>query len=122
MKALLAVTVGLVTGALSGMGIGGGTLLVVWLIYVAKAEQLTAQGINLLYFLPTAAAGLIGHILAHRIRWKAFLLCAIPGTLCAILGSLLAGWIPTGFLQKLFGGLLCVGGLLQIFKKPPKNS
>ena len=46
---------GLVCGVLSGLGIGGGTLLMVYMTAMAGLEQTVAQGINLLYFLPTAA-------------------------------------------------------------------
>ena len=46
--------VGLVCGALSGIGVGGGTLLMVWLTAIGDVAQTEAQGINLLYFLPTA--------------------------------------------------------------------
>ena len=56
MSAWLAVLTGAATGVLSGMGIGGGTLLVIVLVELAHIEQRAAQGINLLYFLPVAAA------------------------------------------------------------------
>ena len=53
---------GLVCGILSGFGIGGGSLLMVWMTAVAALDQKTAQGINLLYFLPTSIGALIFHI------------------------------------------------------------
>lgn len=46
---------GAVTGVLSGFGVGGGTLLLIYMTAFAGVEQHLAQGINLLYFLPTAA-------------------------------------------------------------------
>ena len=58
---LIAIAAGLVCGVLSGFGIGGGSLLMVWMTAVLSMEQKAAQGINLLYFLPTAAAALIFH-------------------------------------------------------------
>ena len=63
MSALVAGVAGLVCGVFSGLGIGGGTLLMVWMTAVVSLEQQTAQGINLLYFLPTAACALFFHIL-----------------------------------------------------------
>ena len=50
---------GLVCGVLSGLGIGGGTLLMVWMTALAGLEQRTALGFNLLYFLPTAVCALL---------------------------------------------------------------
>ena len=53
---------GAVTGVLSGFGVGGGTLLLIYMTAFAGVEQHLAQGINLLYFLPTAATALPAHI------------------------------------------------------------
>ena len=53
---------GLVCGILSGFGIGGGSLLMVWMTAAAALDQKTAQAINLLYFLPTSVGALIFHI------------------------------------------------------------
>ena len=50
----LAVLAGLICGVLSGFGIGGGSLLMVWLTALLSMDQRTAQGIHLLYFLPAA--------------------------------------------------------------------
>lgn len=116
MSGVWAVFVGAATGILSGMGIGGGTLLILWLLFVAKADQLTAQGLNLVYFLPTAAAGLIGHIRARRIRLRVFLLCAGFGLAAAFAGSRLALAIETAWLRRIFGGLLIAAGVVQFMR------
>lgn len=68
---LIAVLAGLVCGVLSGFGIGGGSLLMVWMTAVLAMEQKAAQGINLLYFLPTAVCALIFHAKHRQICWKA---------------------------------------------------
>ena len=59
MRAFLA---GLLTGVLSGCGIGGGSLLVLWLTLFEGMPQFTAGGINLLYFLACAPAALVSHV------------------------------------------------------------
>ena len=46
---ILPLIVGAVTGVLSGFGVGGGTLLLVYMTAFAGVEQRLAQGINLLY-------------------------------------------------------------------------
>ena len=48
-------------GVLSAWGIGGGTLLLLVMTLVLDVDQRTAQGINLLFFLPTAASALWCH-------------------------------------------------------------
>ena len=108
---LIAVLAGLVCGVLSGFGIGGGSLLMVWMTAVLSMEQKAAQGINLLYFLPTAVC------------WKAVVPAALAGCAAAVPGALLAASLEMELLRKLFGGFLIAVGLVEIFCKGlQKNS
>ena len=120
---LLAILAGLVCGVLSGFGIGGGSLLMVWMTAVLLMEQKAAQGINLLYFLPTAACALIFHAKNRQLCWRAILPAAIAGCAAAIPGALLAAQIEMELLRKLFGGFLLAVGAVEIFCKGlQKNS
>ena len=47
----LEIAVGAAAGVLSGCGVGGGTLLLLYLTAVADVAPRTAAGVNLLYFL-----------------------------------------------------------------------
>lgn len=114
---VLAVAAGLVCGVLSGWGIGGGSLLMVWMSAVLSMEQMAAQSVNLLYFLPTAAAALILHAKNRVIAWRAVLPAALAGALTAALGAWLAAGIDTALLRRLFGGFLILVGLSEIFLK-----
>lgn len=115
MSALLAGIAGLVCGVFSGLGIGGGTLLMVWMTAVMDMEQRMAQGINLLYFLPTAACALVFHIKNRLIRWRVVIPAAITGCLTAAGAAFLATAIDASLLRKLFGGFLLLVGLNEIF-------
>ena len=115
MSALIAGLAGLVCGVFSGLGIGGGTLLMVWMTAVMDVAQKTAQGINLLYFLPTAVCALIFHIKNRLIRWRVVIPAAIAGSLCAAAAAFLATMIDTELLRKLFGGFLILVGLTELF-------
>ena len=53
---------GAVTGVLSGFGVGGGTLLLVYMTVFAGLDQHLAQGINLLYFLPAGLMAQPAHL------------------------------------------------------------
>lgn len=77
--------VGLVSGVVSGMGIGGGSILILYLTLFAGMAQQQAQGINLLYFLPTAASALVVHVKNKAIDYKLTLVCALSGILTAAL-------------------------------------
>ena len=114
MSALVAGVAGLVCGVFSGLGIGGGTLLMVWITAVVSLEQQTAQGINLLYFLPTAACALFFHIKNRLIRWRIVLPAILTGCLTAAGAAYLATGIDTGLLRKLFGGFLLLVGIREL--------
>ena len=112
--------VGAITGILSGFGVGGGSLLLVYLTGIAGVEQTVAQGINLLYFLPTAASALIFHFKNGAICKKALLPAILAGCAAAAGGALLAGLLDPGLLRKLFGVFLLAVGIreLTVKKKP----
>ena len=107
---VIAFLIGAATGIISGFGIGGGSLLVLYLTAFAGVTQYTAGGINLLYFIGCAPAALIGHIRNKAIDWKATLWCALAGVVVAVPVSLLAAGLDTDLLRRLFGvGLLYIG-------------
>ena len=53
--------IGFFSGIISGMGIGGGTILIPALLFLTEVNQQQAQGVNLIYFIPTAVVALITH-------------------------------------------------------------
>ena len=106
---------GLVCGVLSGLGIGGGTLLMVWMTALTSLEQRTAQGINLQYFLPTAVCALLFHIKNRLIRWDIVLPAALAGAAAAALTAWLGTQLDTSLLRRLFGGFLLLVGLRELF-------
>lgn len=116
-NAIWMIVIGLLAGIVSGMGIGGGSLLIIVLVTFLGVEQLLAQGINLLYFLPTAAAALCIHIWKKRIDWKITLAVGIPGMVLAAIFGVLAIQTETKILKYAFAALVFITGLLEIFKK-----
>ncbi len=109
--------VALICGILSGFGIGGGTLLIIAMTSFLGVEQLSAQGINLLYFIPTAGASLIGHIKNKLINLEAFLWTAVPGTLATIISSIALSKFDKSISRKIFGGFLLFVGISELFRK-----
>ena len=113
----IAVIAGLLCGIISGFGIGGGSLLMVWMTAVAALDQKIAQGINLLYFLPTSVGALIFHIKNKMICWKAVIPAALCGCVTAALSAWLSASLDVGLLRKLFGGFLIIVGINELRKK-----
>ena len=111
---MTAALAGLVCGVLSGMGIGGGTLLMVWMTAVQELPQQTAQGINLLYFLPTAVFALFFHKKNRLLQPKVILPAALAGSLTAAIAAWFAWGMDMDLLRKLFGGFLLLVGLREL--------
>ena len=117
----MAVLVGFLSGIISGMGIGGGTILIPALLFFADISQQQAQGINLIYFIPTAIAALITHRKAGNLDMKTAKPLALFGLLGATAGALLAVSVESALLRKGFGGFLFLMGLSEIFQKGGKK-
>lgn len=110
MNWIFSVFVGALTGVLSGFGIGGGTLLILWLTLVCGFDQLTAGGINLLYFVACALPALWGHVKNGLVEKPAALWSSLLGVPACMAASALASALPLSLLRRGFGiFLLCIG-------------
>lgn len=115
---LVPAVAGAVTGVLSGFGIGGGTLLLIYMTAFAGLPQHLAQGINLLYFLPTAATALPSHIQNGYIEKEV----VIPAVISGLIATGIAAWVATSLdvelLRRFFGLFLLYIGVTELFRKP----
>ena len=122
MEWLLPILAGALTGILSGFGIGGGTLRLIYMTSFAGVPQNLAQGVNLLYFLPTAATALPSHVKNGYVDRAA----AWPAILAGLLGTALSAWAATGLdvqlLRRCFGVYLLYVGVTELFRKKNKLS
>jgi len=117
---LLPFLCGLGAGIISAWGVGGGTLLLLVMTLFLGVEQRAAQGINLLFFLPTALSALICHARQGYLD-KPTLKAAIP---FAVPAALLGAWIATAvdveLLRKPFGIYLLLSGISLILPRRQK--
>lgn len=113
---LLAVLVGAVTGTLSGLGIGGGTLLVLYLTAFADITPSPAAGINLLYFLCCAPISLRFHARQRLIQWRIVIPAAVGGAACALSAALLVPTDSPPWLRRGFGILLLAIGAHELWQ------
>ncbi len=113
---MLNIIIGFFSGIISGMGIGGGAILIPALILAENISQQTAQGINLTYFIPTAAIALFVHLKNKSIETKTALFLGAAGLPGAVLGSYLAGNLGNDILRRMFGIFLLAVGIYEIFK------
>nr|WP_295947547.1 sulfite exporter TauE/SafE family protein [uncultured Agathobaculum sp.] len=114
MTVLLSVLAGLATGILSGFGIGGGSLLLLYLTLFADVGQFAAAGINLLYFIACAPAALWSHIKNGLVEGRAAGWCVLAGVATSVAAALLAARMDTDWLRRAFGVFLLYVGAKEL--------
>ena len=118
---MLHTTIAFLIATLSGLGIGSGGLLVIYLTLVEGADQLIAQGINLLFFLFSSAASLVFHFKKRRLFGGVILIMSLAGLVGAAAGSFFALSLPSHILRRLFGGMLTASGIAVLLKNRKKS-
>lgn len=115
-----AIMAGILLGYLAGLGIGGGSLLVLWLTMALGIEQDTARAINLMFFI--TAAGSVSILRWHKgkLQLRKLLPGILAGCALAAVTSLLRSAIDAHWLKRLFGILLLATGVRELFYRPRK--
>ncbi len=119
---IAALLAGLFSGIIGGMGLGGGAVLIIYLTVFKNTEQLQAQGINLLFFIPIATLAVIIYAFKKQIKWRVTLPLALGGIVGAIGGFFLTDIIGGNFTAKLFGGFLILLGVKELFFNSKNSS
>ncbi len=117
----VSVIVGTILGFLSGLGVGGGSLLILWLTLVLELPPETARGINLAFFLPAAIAASIFRLRQGCIPFKKIMPAILSGSISASIFSFWGTTMNISLLKKCFGGLLLITGLRELFYRPQKT-
>ena len=112
--------IGAILGGLSAVGVGGGSLLLLWLTLVIGTDPEQARLMNLMFFLPCALSATV-------FRWKQGSLPVIPalwavaaGCCGAFLGNLLRQNLDLELTRKFFGVLFLLCGIRELFYRPRK--
>jgi len=107
-----------VLGSLAGMGVGGGSLLLLWLTQVIMLEQTQARIINLLFFLPAAAIATVFRRKQQKIATQTARAAIIAGCTAALIFTMISRVLNVDLLKKLLGGLLILTGIREVFYRP----
>ena len=107
---------GVIGGIVAGMGMGGGTLTIPILTIFLKYEQLRAQGVNLVAFLPMAIVALFIHVKNPLVDFRNTWLLAVVGCVFSVGGALVANAISNSILKKLFALFLIGLGIWQFIE------
>lgn len=98
------ILLGFIVGLMSAMfGVGGGVLMVPFIVLVLGESQHLAEGTSLLVVVPTAAAGVAAHHKRGYVSFRTAAAIAVPGLVGAFLGARWALAIDPTALQTAFG-------------------
>lgn len=121
----LAVILGaFVSGVIGSMGFGSGTVLIILLTVFLSFDQKTAQGVNLLFFVPCALYAIFFYVKKGLIKKQAVFPLVISGLFGAASGYVILRFLSPEFLRRMFGVLLILIAVKQLlaflFKKLSK--
>ena len=113
---------GLGASVISAWGVGGGTLLLLVMTLFLGVDQRAAQGVNLLFFLPTAASALVCHARGGYLD-KPTLKAAVPAAVAAaLIGAWVSNAVDVEVLRKPFGVYLLLSGVSLVWPQKKKRS
>ena len=117
---LFSMLVGTALGFLTGLGIGGGSLLMLWLTIIIGMDQAMARIINQMFFIPAAVISMIFRHRQGKLKLKNIYPAMIAGCAAAGLFTLFFATAKSDALQKAFGVILIIAGLRELFYRPRK--
>ncbi len=106
---------GIISGTVSGTGMGGGTILILILSVFMGIDQHIAQATNLIFFVPTSITAIITTIKEKLINWKIGIPVAISGIIGAIFGAKISVNMDVNYLKKYFGIFLILITIYEIY-------
>lgn len=118
---------GIISGIISGTGMGGGTILIFLLTFFMSVEQHTAQATNLIFFIPTSIVAIIVNLRNKNIDLKLAIAISIFGIIGAIIGANISIYMEVNLLKKCFGIFLIavtineIYSIIKLYKKDKKE-
>ena len=124
---MIEILIGMISGIVSGTGMGGGTILIFLLTFMMGIEQHVSQATNLIFFIPTSIVAININIKNKNIDLKLAIIISIFGILGAIIGSNISVYTDVKILKKCFGAFLIIVAIneiysiIRLYKKDKKN-
>ena len=107
---------------LSGLGVGSGGLLVIYLTLGEEYPQIVAQGLNLLFFIFSSGAAMAYHLTHRKINYGAVLTLILTGIPGALVGTSLLNVFGGGVTRKIFGAMLVISGIIALKRSKIYNN
>lgn len=109
------ILIGVISGIVSGTGMGGGTILIFLLTFIMGVEQRVAQATNLIFFIPTSLIAIIVNLKNKNLDIKTGIIILVFGIFGAIVGANLAIHMDVNILKKCFGIFLALIAVNEIY-------
>ena len=113
---MLPIIFGIIAGIVTGLGMGGGTILILLLSLFMNLDQHIAQWANLVFFIPTSLAAIAINIKQKNVDFKLAVNISIFGILGSIIGVLISEKIPSAHLKKYFAVFILIIAVHEIYK------
>ena len=84
---MLEILFGMIAGTITGLGMGGGTILILLLSLFYGLEQHIAQATNLIFFVPTSLAAIWMNLKQNNVDRKLAKNITLYGVIGAVIGS-----------------------------------
>ena len=112
---MINIIIGTISGIVSGMGMGGGTILILCLSLFLGKDQHVAQGANLIFFVPTSIVSTFINVKQKLVKWKVGIIVSIAGIVGAIVGAKISVNLNTNRLKLFFGLFLMAIAVIEIY-------
>ena len=112
---MMEIFIGFVSGIVGGLGLGGGTILILFLSIFLNIDQHIAQSTNVIFFVPTAISAIIISLKNKNIDLKIGIPIAIWGILGAFIGAIISSKMNVHLLKKCFGIFLIFIAIYQTY-------
>ena len=106
----------MISGIVGGLGMGGGTVLILFLSLFLNIEQHVAQSTNIIFFVPTAIAAIVVNFKNRNINLKIAIPVCLWGIVGAFLGACISMKMNMNLLRKCFGIFLILVAIYQTYE------
>ena len=112
---MIEILIGMISGVITGTGMGGGTILIALLTLFKSLDQHVAQATNLVFFVPTSIVAILMNIKNKNVDIKLALIISFFGIIGAIVGANIAMRANVDILKKCFGIFLAIIAIHEIY-------
>ena len=98
------IIIGFLAGIVSGLCMGGGTILILFLTLFAGIEQHIAQATNVIFFIPTAISAIFIFVKNKKVKFEYAVPICIFGILGAVIGASISSKMEVRHAKKCFWG------------------